>query len=191
MCCVESIFFMMITLAWVTSQHLRSGFSQHLQCVTTRCKAVIRVFHIQSRDSHLKCFSEQSSSQKASQLMGASHSLHLQPPPPLRSPFLPCPSSEVRSSGKSLPPYSFSSVSSIPPLLVLSRVLPAQPRVWGDLFRSSCLFAHIPRLADLRAVSHTGWPLQFCFHITRDVTHKHRHYALGTEPGPGAQWRTE
>lgn len=63
-------------------------------------QAVIRVFSTFGVHSHLKCFSGQSSSQKSSQLILASHSLHLQPPPPLHSPFfLPCPSSgEVRSS---------------------------------------------------------------------------------------------
>lgn len=65
-------------------------------------QAVIRVFSTFAVHSHLKCFSGQSSSQKSSQLILASHSPHLQPPPPLRSPFfLPCPSSgEVTSLGE-------------------------------------------------------------------------------------------
>lgn len=65
-------------------------------------QAVIRVFSTFGVHSHLKCFSGQSSSQKSSQLILASHSPHLQPPPPLRSPFfLPCPSSgEVRFLGE-------------------------------------------------------------------------------------------
>ena len=76
------------------------------------------------------CFSEQSSSQKSNQLILASHSLHLQPPPPLRCPFfLPCPSSgEVRSSGEVAATLFFVLRVFHSALLVLSRVLPAQPR---------------------------------------------------------------
>ena len=129
MCCVESIFFMMITLAWVT---FAPGFSQHFssQC-HNQMQAGIRVFSTFGVHSHLKCFSEQSSSQKSNQLILASHSLHLQPPPPLRWPFfLPCPSSgEVRSSGEVAAATLFFVLRVFHSALsVLSRVLPAQPR---------------------------------------------------------------
>lgn len=87
---------------WPLSQ-FAPGFSQHFSsCCHNQMQAVIRVFSTFGVHSHLKCFSGQSSSQKSSQLILASHSLHLQPPPSLCSPFfLPCPSSgEVRSSGE-------------------------------------------------------------------------------------------
>ena len=112
------------------SQHLCLVSASTSPVCHNQMQAVIRVFSTFGVDSHLKCFSEQSSRQKSSQLIWASHSLHLQPPPPLRSPFfLPCPSSgEVRSSGKVAATLFFVLRVFHSALLVLSRVLPAQPR---------------------------------------------------------------